>query len=199
MINGQLLRLIGDTTMALGVLHQHDIIHGDAVRNNLMLRADPPSFVLIDYGGSKETLWPATLRYGAQGQGGQRFRPPTEETAAPVMSTHGFRLARTIELYFCHPLEAGHRLGEVAGTARSRKRRQGGYGTGPLVLLSHVMQEQDAFSWQIRPNPSNLFPPGFWKQTAHQPAIMLTARLWTPSGVASTDTTYFYNSLDSPP
>ena len=87
--NGQLLRLIGDATMALGVLHQHDIIHGDVVRNNLMLRADPPSFVLIDYGGSKETLWPATLGYEAKGQGGQRFRPPTEETAAPVMTTHG--------------------------------------------------------------------------------------------------------------
>ena len=151
--NGQLLRLIGDATMALGVLHQHDIIHGDVVRNNLMLRADPPSFVLIDYGGSKETLWPATLGYEAKGQGGQRFRPPTEETAAPVMTTHGdfFRLARTIERDFCHPLEAGHRLGEVAGTARSRKRRQGGYGTGPLVLPSYMLQElhkwQDASSF----------------------------------------------------
>ena len=28
--HGQLLRLIGDTTMALDVLRQHDIIHGDA-------------------------------------------------------------------------------------------------------------------------------------------------------------------------
>ena len=54
-----------------------------------MLRADPPSFVLIDYAGSKETLWPAALGYGAKGQGGQRFRPPTEATDAPVMSTHG--------------------------------------------------------------------------------------------------------------
>ena len=64
----------------------------------------------------------------------------------------------------------------------------------------HVMQDlhqwQDASTWQIRPNPPNLFPPGTWKQTAHQPAIMLTARLWTPTGVACTDTTFFYNSLE---
>ena len=50
--------------------------------------------------------------------------------------------------------------------------------------------------WQIRPNPPNLFAPGTWKQTAHQPAVMLTARLWTPTGVACTDTTFFYNSLE---
>ena len=37
---------------------------------------------------------------------------------------------------------------------------------------------------------------GTWKQTAHQPAVMLTARLWTPTGVACTDTTFFYNSLE---
>ena len=200
--HGQLLRLIGDTTMALGVLHQHDIIHGDVVRNNLMLRADPPSFVLIDYRGSKETLWPAALGFGAKGHGGQRFRQPTEETDAPVMSTHGdfFRLARTVERDFYHPAVAGHRPGVYTGTARNRKRRQGGDGTGPWVLPRHVMQDlhqwQDASTWQIRPNPPNLFPPGTWKQTAHQPAIMLTARLWTPTGVACTDTTFFYNSLE---
>ena len=65
------------------------------------------------------------------------------------------------------------------------------------MLPRHVMQDlhqwQDASTWQIRPNPPNLFPPGTWKQTAHQPAIMLTARLWTPT---CTDTTFFYNSLE---
>ena len=61
--------------------------------------------------------------------------------------------------------------------------------------MQDLQQWQDASTWQIRPNPPNLFPPGTWKQTAHQPAIMLTARLWTPTGVACTDN-FFHNSLD---
>ena len=114
--------------------------------------------------------------------------------------TCGLLSSRSVERDFYHPVVAGHRPGTYTGTARSRKRRQGGDGTGPWVLPRHVMQDlhqcQDASTWQIRPNPPNLFPPGTWKQTAHQPAIMLTARLWTLTGVACTDTTFFYNSLE---
>ena len=101
------------------------------VRNNLMLRADPPSFVFIDYGGSKETLWPAALGYGAKGQGGQRFRPPTEETDAPVMSTHGdfFRLARTVERDFYHPV--------VAGQARTLALPEAGSAARAAMALDH--------------------------------------------------------------
>ena len=90
---------------------------------------------------------------------------------------------------------ARHRPGVYTGTARSRAAMALDHGCS-----RHVMQDlhqwQDASTWQIRPNPPNLFPPGTWKQTAHQPAIMLTARLWTLTGVACTDTTFFYNSLE---
>eukprot|EP00439_Symbiodinium_sp_Y106_P009907 s8287_g1.t1 len=146
-----------------------------------MLRADPPSFVLIDYGGSKETLWPAALGYGAKGQGGQRFRPPTEETDAPVMSTHGdfFRLARTVERDFYHPVVAGHGPGLYTGTARR---------PSPVARRFHRGRSDRTLPTSSRR--------GTWKQTAHQPAVMLTARLWTPTGVACTDTTFFYNSLE---
>eukprot|EP00439_Symbiodinium_sp_Y106_P018222 s5469_g2.t1 len=37
------------------------ILHGDVRLDNIMLRLDPPSFVLIDYGGSKETIWAARM------------------------------------------------------------------------------------------------------------------------------------------
>eukprot|EP00439_Symbiodinium_sp_Y106_P035112 s8407_g4.t1 len=55
---GRVVRLIGDMRMALSILHDHHIIHGDVWLANIMVRLDPPSFVLIDYGGCLESLWP---------------------------------------------------------------------------------------------------------------------------------------------
>ena len=43
-----------------------------------MLRLDPPSFVLIDYGGSKETIWAARMGYGVRGRG--EMLPPVGPT-----------------------------------------------------------------------------------------------------------------------
>ena len=54
----QVVRLIGDMRMALSILHDHHIIHGDVRLANIMVRLDPPSFVLIDYGGCLDSLWP---------------------------------------------------------------------------------------------------------------------------------------------
>eukprot|EP00439_Symbiodinium_sp_Y106_P044416 s2836_g5.t1 len=123
----------------------HDNMLGPSQMHQACLGA-----ALIDYGGSKETLWPAKLGYGARGRAPPRRR-------------------------------RWHRQKQEAPPA-------GGSGVGPLGLPSYMLQElhkwQDASSWQIRPNPSNLFLPGSWKQTAHQ----LTSGL--------RDTTYFYNSLE---
>eukprot|EP00439_Symbiodinium_sp_Y106_P061194 s2439_g9.t1 len=102
--------------------------------------------------------------YGAKGQGGQRFRPPTEETAAPTWPGTAWLWHWT------------------AGAPEPRHA-----GTPQVARCFHLADPTE---------PSQLIPTGHLEANGHQPAIMLTARLWTPSGVACTDTTYFYNSLE---
>eukprot|EP00439_Symbiodinium_sp_Y106_P026711 s2360_g3.t1 len=81
----QVVRLIGDMRMALSILHDHHIIHGDVRLANIMVRLDPPSFVLIDYGGCLESLWPVKQGYMVEGQGGAQHRPPAECTTRPFV------------------------------------------------------------------------------------------------------------------
>ena len=76
----QVVRLIGDMRMALSILHDHHITHGDVRLANIMVRLDPPSFVLIDYGGCLESLWPVKQGYMVEGTGGAQHRPPAECT-----------------------------------------------------------------------------------------------------------------------
>ena len=96
----EVIRLKYDISAALEMLHRSHIVHADVHADNLMLRAEPPSFVLIDYSGcTGDSVYPLNLGYGAFGYGGATHRPPTlESSPAPVRTAHGdyYRLARTI-------------------------------------------------------------------------------------------------------
>ena len=98
-------------------------------------------------------------------------RPPRRR-----LRPHGdfFRLARTRD--FCHPLEAGHRLAMALDRWCSRATSCRNSPSGKMLPAGRFDRTLPTCSHRAR------------KQTAHQPAIMLTAPLWTPSGVACTDT-----------
>ncbi|OLP96513.1 hypothetical protein AK812_SmicGene21236 [Symbiodinium microadriaticum] len=74
----EVIRLKYDISAALEMLHRSHIVHADVHADNLMLRAEPPCFVLIDYSGcTGDSVYPLHL---------------------PVRTAHGdyYRLARTI-------------------------------------------------------------------------------------------------------
>ena len=64
-----------------------------------MVRQNPPSFVLIDLGGTAgESIYPLSLGYGAIGQGGTLDCPPHETGPFPIRAGKGdyHRLAMTL-------------------------------------------------------------------------------------------------------
>ena len=92
-------RLRSDMVSALQTLHGRGIVHADIHRRNIMVRQNPPSFVLIDLGGTAgESIYPLSLGYGAIGQGGTLHRPPHETGPFPIRTAKGdyYRLAMTL-------------------------------------------------------------------------------------------------------
>ncbi|CAE7578309.1 unnamed protein product [Symbiodinium sp. CCMP2592] len=173
-------RLMQDMRRAISLLHDHDIIHADVRLANIMIRTDPASFVLIDYGGSKETIWPVRYGYTVAGRGGTQHRPPAE--CMNEWSTPSLRVP-----YLCGRSDF-HRL---ACTIREEILGQ---------MASEAEQELDMMldttTWKVKPNPHSLFPPGSWRDTAVNPTIMLTAHLWTAEGKSRTCTTTFRSPLE---
>ena len=77
----EVIRLKYDISAALEMLHRSHIVHADVHADNLMLRAEPPCFVLIDYSGcTGDSVYPLHLGYGASGYGGVTHSPPTLES-----------------------------------------------------------------------------------------------------------------------
>ncbi|CAE7903386.1 hypothetical protein AK812_SmicGene19292 [Symbiodinium microadriaticum] len=77
-------RLRSDIVSALQTLHGCGIVHADIHRQNVMVRRDPPSFVLIDLGGTAgESIYPLSLGYGAIGEGGTRHRSWIDSAVDP--------------------------------------------------------------------------------------------------------------------
>ena len=77
----EVIRLKYDISAALEMLHRAHIVHADVHADNIMLRADPACFVLIDYSGcAGNSVYPLHLGYGASGYGGATHRPPTLES-----------------------------------------------------------------------------------------------------------------------
>ena len=73
----EVIRLKYDISAALEMLHRAHIVHADVHADNLMLRTEPPCFVLIDYSGcTGDSVYPLHLGYGASGYGGVTHRPP---------------------------------------------------------------------------------------------------------------------------
>ncbi|CAE7373144.1 unnamed protein product, partial [Symbiodinium sp. KB8] len=92
-------RLRSDMVSALQTLHGCGIVHADIHRRNIMVRQNPPSFVLIDLGGTAgESIYPLSLGYGAIGQGGTLDCPPHETGPFPIRAGKGdyHRLAMTL-------------------------------------------------------------------------------------------------------
>ncbi|CAE7196178.1 unnamed protein product [Symbiodinium sp. CCMP2592] len=193
---------------AISLLHDHDIIHADVRLANIMLRTDPASFVLIDYGGSKETIWPVRYGYTVAGRGGTQHRPPAEcmnEWSTPSLRvpylcgrSDFHRLACTIreEILGQMESEAGQRPPAEEGNASRRRKRD----QLRPQLFCEAEQELDMMldttTWRVKPNPHSLFPPGSWRDTAVNPTIMLTAHLWTTEGQSRTCTTTFRSPLE---
>ena len=148
-----------------------------------MLRAEPPSFVLIDYSGcTGDSVYPLNLGYGAFGYGGATHRPPTlESSPAPVRTAHGdyYRLARTIlkQLYI--------------GPEPSKRRHSDTDSSLPSHLDKELRVWLERDQWPRPPSPTSPFPPGSWKDSAVSPSIILHASLWRANGEIKQDTATF--------
>ncbi|CAE7235049.1 unnamed protein product [Symbiodinium sp. CCMP2592] len=201
-------RLMQDMRRAISLLHDHDIIHADVRLANIMLRTDPASFVLIDYGGSKETIWPVRYGYTVAGRGGTQHRPPAEcmnEWSTPPLRvpylcgrSDFHRLACTIreEILGQMESEAGQRPPAEEGNASRRRKRDQLRPQLPREAEQELDMMLDTTTWKVKPNPHSLFPPGSWRDTAVNPTIMLTAHLWTTEGKSRTCTTTFRSPLE---
>ena len=170
----EIIRLKYDISAALEMLHRSHIVHADIHAENLMLRAEPPCFVLIDYSGcTGDSVYPLHLGYGAFGYGGATHRPPTlESSPAPVRTAHGdyYRLASTI-------LKQLH-----IGPEPSKRKHSDKDNSLPSHLDKELRLWLERDQWPRPPSPTSPFPPGSWKDTAVSPSIILHASLWRANG-----------------
>ena len=160
----QVVRLIGDMRMALSILHDHHIIHGDVRLANIMVRLDPPSFVLIDYGGCLESLWPVKQGYMVEGKGGAQHRPPAECTTRPFVCLRSdyYRLSHKVVDEILPSLilledSSGHRPEAEGGTA-PRRRRLDMRAKLPSTVMSEIDDWLRTDDWATVCNPPTLFP-----------------------------------------
>ena len=135
-------------------IHRCGIVHADIRRHNIMIRKDPPSFVLIDLGGTAgESIYPLALGYGAIGEGGMRHRTPHEQGPRPIRTAKGdyYRLAMTLR----------H---EILDTVHVKTHR-------------HFKAELDLWIKAGRdplpPWPSSAFPGGSWLDSAENAQILV--------------------------
>ena len=179
----EVIRLKYDISAALEMLHRSHIVHADVHADNLMLRAEPPCFVLIDYSGcTGDSVYPLHLGYGASGYGGATHRPPTlESSPAPVRTAHGdyYRLARTIlkQLYI--------------GPEPSKRKHSDKDSSLPSHLDKELRTWLERDQWPRPPSPTSPFPPGSWKDSAISPSIILHASLCKANGEVKQDTATF--------
>ena len=100
----EVIRLKYDISAALEMLHRSHIVHADIHAGNLMLRAEPPCFVLIDYSGcTGDSVYPLHLGYGAFGYGGdsgedgaRRLLPPCQHNSQAAPHWPGAVQAETL-------------------------------------------------------------------------------------------------------
>ena len=170
-------RLRSDMVSALQTLHGCGIVHADIHRHNIMIRKDPPSFVLIDLGGTAgESIYPLALGYGAIGEGGTRHRTPHEQGPLPIRTAKGdyFRLAITLR----------HEILDIVHVKTHR----------------HFKVELDlwikAGSDPLPPWPSSAFPGGSWLDSAVQAQILVQAGLWSRDGAVCRSETVFFHPAD---
>ena len=179
----EVIRLKYDISAALEMLHRSHIVHADIHAGNLMLRAEPPCFVLIDYSGcTGDSVYPLHLGYGAFGYGGATHRPPTlESEPAPVRTAHGdyYRLANTI-------LKQLH-----IGPEQSKRKHTDKDNSLPTHLDKELRLWLDRDQWPQPPSPTSPFPPGSWKDSAISPSVILHASLWRANGEIKQDTAVF--------
>ena len=179
----EVIRLKYDISAALEMLHRSHIVHADIHAGNLMLRAEPPCFVLIDYSGcTGDSVYPLHLGYGAFGYGGATHRPPTLESApTPVRTAHGdyYRLANTI-------LKQLH-----IGPEQSKRKHTDKDSSLPSHLDKELRLWLDRDQWPRPPSPTSPFPPGSWKDSAISPSVILHASLWRANGEIKQDTAVF--------
>ena len=170
-------RLRSDIVSALQTLHGCGIVHADIHRHNIMIRTDPPSFVLIDLGGlpaKAYTRWPWAT--AAIGEGGMRHRTPHEQGPLPIRTAKGdyYRLAMTLK----------H---EILDTVHVKTHR-------------HFKAELDlwikAGRDRLPPWPSSAFPGGSWLDSAENAQILVQAGLWSRDGTVCRSETVFSHPTD---
>ena len=179
----EVIRLKYDISAALEMLHRAHIVHADVHADNVMLRADPACFVLIDYSGcTGDSVYPLHLGYGASGYGGVTHRPPTlESPPAPVRTAHGdyYRLARAIlkQLYI--------------GPEPSKRKHSDKDSSLPSHLDKELRTWLARDQWPRPPGPTSPFPPVPGRTLRISPTITMHASLWKANGEVKYDTATF--------
>ena len=169
----EIIRLKYDISAALEMLHRAHIVHADIHADNVMLRADPACFVLIDYAGcTGDSVYPLHLGYGASGYGSVTHRPPTLGSSPPdpVRTAYGdyYRLARTIlkQLYI--------------GPEPSKRKQMDKESTLPTHLDKELRTWLERDTWPCPPGPTSPFAPGSWQDSAISPTITENLRTLCP-------------------
>ena len=82
---------------------------------NIMVRYDPPAYVLIDMGGTAgECIYPLALGFGAPGRGENLHRPPHEHASRPGDTASGLPRPPTIPRHGRHKLAQWVSMANVA-------------------------------------------------------------------------------------
>ena len=161
----EVIRLKYDISAALEMLHRAHIVHADVHADNVMLRADPACFVLIDYSGcTGDSVYPLHLGYGASGYGGATHRPLTlESPPEPVRTAHGdYYRTRLKQLYI--------------GPEPSKRRHSDKDSSLPSHLDKELRTWLARDQWPRPPGPTTPFLPGSWQDSAISPTITLHGR-----------------------
>ena len=161
------------------------MVHADAHLANIMVRYDPPTYVLIDIGGTAgECIYPLALGFGAPGRGGDLHRPPRENASRPGRTIRGDYLMIIQEVL-------GHKCWRDTASGLPCPRSF-------LAIVGTSSHSGSRWPNVAQPPwPASIFPGDSWIESALNPTVLVQAGLiWDREGNINTATTVFADPAD---